>query len=393
MVPLGEVLDFQNGRAFKKTEWTDSGLPIIRIQNINDPEKPFNYFEGEFDDRILIRNGDLLFAWSASLGPHIWDRGDAVLNQHIFLVSPKPNIDQQYAYYALLFISDDLEKKTNGAIYGHITKTQLLAHPIPLPPLSEQRRIVSVLDAAFAGLATATAHTQKNLQNARELFETHLLLTIKRAVEQWGLSKVSDVCKVTSGGTPSKKEPRYWNGDIPWVTAKDLKTDRINTSIDKITKLGASSSSTKIAPVGSVLMLVRGMGLANGLQVGEVTRDVAFNQDVRALIPDERLRPRFLFHQLKATPTEALLSSAAHGTLKIDADKLRALPLSLPPVDEQDAMLKSIDAVQSHSANLVRSATRKLAALSELKQSLLHRAFRGELSGGAADGVLTEATA
>ncbi|MBX9868231.1 MAG: restriction endonuclease subunit S, partial [Burkholderiaceae bacterium] len=88
--PIGNLCKLNNGRAFKPTEWSDRGLPIIRIQNLNKPTASFNYFEGAFDEKYYLKGGELLFAWSGtpgtSFGAHVWRGGEAVLNQHIFRV-------------------------------------------------------------------------------------------------------------------------------------------------------------------------------------------------------------------------------------------------------------------------------------------------------------------
>src|SRR5579862_2979642 len=85
---IGSVCNLENGRAFKPSDWTTNGLPIVRIQNLNNPLAPFNHFDGGVDDRYRLNGGELLFAWSGtpgtSFGAHIWNRGEAVLNQHIF---------------------------------------------------------------------------------------------------------------------------------------------------------------------------------------------------------------------------------------------------------------------------------------------------------------------
>jgi type I restriction enzyme, S subunit len=93
---LGELFAFKNGRGFGKEEWTTSGLPIIRIQNLNSPDASFNYFSGEYSSDILVEEGDLLFSWSgtvgSSFGPHIWNREPGLLNQHIFKISIRTRI-------------------------------------------------------------------------------------------------------------------------------------------------------------------------------------------------------------------------------------------------------------------------------------------------------------
>ena len=87
---IGTLCKLENGRAFKPTEWATTGLPIVRIQNLNNPLAPYNYFDGEFSERYYLRGGELLFAWSGtpgtSFGAHVWKGGEAVLNQHIFRV-------------------------------------------------------------------------------------------------------------------------------------------------------------------------------------------------------------------------------------------------------------------------------------------------------------------
>ncbi|MBC7472307.1 MAG: restriction endonuclease subunit S, partial [candidate division SR1 bacterium] len=99
---LGDIFEMQNGRAFKKEEWVDSGIPIIRIANLNGEKAEYNYFSGIYDNKIEINNGDLLFSWSGtigtSFGPNYWERGKGVLNQHIYKFNKKDiEIDTKFA--------------------------------------------------------------------------------------------------------------------------------------------------------------------------------------------------------------------------------------------------------------------------------------------------------
>ena len=109
---LGDLFTFKNGRAFKKEEWSKSGLPIIRIQNLNNENASFNYFSGEYSKDIVVEPGDLLFSWSgtvgSSFGSHLWNREVGVLNQHIFKVGLSANIGKRYALYALRYITEGL---------------------------------------------------------------------------------------------------------------------------------------------------------------------------------------------------------------------------------------------------------------------------------------------
>src|SRR5690606_20064129 len=120
---LGDLGRYINGRAFKPAEWGSKGLPIIRIQNLTDPDKPYNYFDGHVSEKHLVRDGDLLISWSATLGSFIWDRGDAALNQHIFKVKVNERlVEKEFLHYLILHILDELASQTHGSTMKHITK-------------------------------------------------------------------------------------------------------------------------------------------------------------------------------------------------------------------------------------------------------------------------------
>jgi len=176
---LGELFDFQNGRGFKKSEWSKSGLPIIRIQNLNSESAPYNYFAGTFDPRILVEDGNLLFSWSGSIGtsfgPHIWQRSSGLLNQHVFKVYPKVPIETSYAHYCLRVITAEIERSVSGAVgLVHITKEKLNRFEIPVPTLEEQKRIVARLDQMRAKTVEMVAAYDAKLQAAKNLRQSIL---------------------------------------------------------------------------------------------------------------------------------------------------------------------------------------------------------------------------
>ena len=145
-----EVCDLINGRAFKPADWGAEGVPIIRIQNLNDMDAPFNYFSGEYSQTHEINNGELLFSWSGtpgtSFGAFRWNRGKGVLNQHIFRVIPKVAVDKEYLKYALNGNLHSIIEKAHGGVgLQHITKKELDEIEIPIPTITEQKQIVNCL--------------------------------------------------------------------------------------------------------------------------------------------------------------------------------------------------------------------------------------------------------
>ncbi|MFZ7304942.1 restriction endonuclease subunit S [Avibacterium avium] len=165
---LGDIATYVNGRAFKPAEWSKSGTPIIRIQNLNNPKAEYNYYDGDIEQKYHIKNGDLLFAWSASLGAYIWNGGDAFLNQHIFKVLPKENIDKTFIYYLLDKVTNELYTKAHGSGMVHVTKGKFEATSVNIPPLATQQAIVNKIESLFAEIDAGIGHLKTAEQQLKQ---------------------------------------------------------------------------------------------------------------------------------------------------------------------------------------------------------------------------------
>ena len=154
MVEIGEICRLINGRAFKPQDWekkSQTGLPIIRIQNLNNPSAEFNYYSGKVKDDLIIQNGDLLFSWSGSrgtsFGPHIWNKGKAILNQHIYKVKHSKRFLRFFLFLILKNAVSEVEENLHGGVgLVHITKGNLEKIKIPLPPIEIQQKIVAQIE-------------------------------------------------------------------------------------------------------------------------------------------------------------------------------------------------------------------------------------------------------
>lgn len=205
---LGDVASYVNGYAFKPETWTDHGLPIVRIQNLNKPDAEYNYFAGELPTKFIINDGDLLISWSASLGAYIWNGGRAYLNQHIFkVVFDKSDIDKSYLKYAVESKLLEMKRNVHGSTMQHIVKGDFDNTKIPVPSLDEQQRIVSELDR----LASIISDKQ---QQVRELDNLALAL----------FTQMFDISKYESKQL-EKLTSVFVDGD--WIESKDQSDEGI----------------------------------------------------------------------------------------------------------------------------------------------------------------------
>lgn len=391
--PLKAEVTLRNGKAYNAKVWKTEGYPIIRIQNLKDPHAGFNYFQGDPESEVPIRPGDLVFSWSGSIGtsfgPHIWRGELGVLNQHIFKVVMKPNsrLEQDFLYYALRFLTTEIESKAYGlAALVHVRKGDLEATPIPLPPLPEQKKIAHILSTVQRAIEAQERIIQTTTELKKALM--HKLFTeglrgepqkqteIGPIPESWEMVRLSDVCQFQSGGTPSKKNPEFWKGAIPWVSPKDMKRPRLKDVEDHISQ-EALESGSKLAPAGSVFVVVRGMILAKTVPVALAEVPMAINQDMKAIVPGPELRPDFLLYALEAFRENLFkkVGRSGHGTCTLMGHEVAAFKIPLPDIEAQKEIASAIQ-------NLERKKElheEKRDQLNELFRTLLHELMTAKI--------------
>lgn len=198
-VKLGDIADFINGVAFKESDWHDSGRKIIRIQNLNDQEKPFNLTNRQVSDKNLARAGDLLVSWAASLGVYKWSGEDACINQHIFKAIPNEKlIDKNYFFHILNASISKMEKKMHGATMKHITRGNFLEIEVPLPDITQQRRIAAILDKAEALRAKRREAIAKLDQLLQSVFLEMFGDPVKNE-KNWQKNNILEYCDFLTG--------------------------------------------------------------------------------------------------------------------------------------------------------------------------------------------------
>jgi restriction endonuclease S subunit len=191
----------------------------------------------------------------------------------------------------------------------------------------------------------------------------------------WDEVRLGDCGRWLSGGTPSTKNPDFWDGDIPWISGKSLTTHYLRDSDRRVTALGAANG-TRIAPRGATLMVVRGMSLQTEFRSGIAMRDLAFGQDCKAIIPRAGVEPHFLANAVRARAPEILgmVDSSSHGTGRLATELIQALRIGLPPMEEQRAIAEVLGALDDR-IDWCRATQRLLRAT-------LHARFQSEFRVG-----------
>jgi len=328
----------------------------------------------------IIPKNNVVIATRVGLGKVCFLEKDTAINQDLRGVIPKKSseLSTHYLFWWFKNISDSIIKEGTGATVQGVKLPFIKSLGIPLPPLSEQKRIVKTLDDVFEKLAKAKENAEKNLQNSKDLFESYLQSVFANPKLDYNL--LGDVCKIIGGGTPSKDGKsfsRFYNGDIPWATVRDMRNDIIQNTEHKITKEAVKNSSTNIIPKNNVVIATR-VGLG---KICFITRDTAINQDLRGVVPvnSEKLSVMFLFWWLKSI-SQTIIDNGRGATVHgVTLPFIKGLKIPSPSIVQQKAIVKKLDALSTETKKLEKIYEQKLADLEELKKSVLRKAFAGEL--------------
>jgi type I restriction enzyme S subunit len=296
---------------------------------------------------------------------------EAATNQAVFGIYPNSSFLPKFIFYFLLSCHQDL----SGLKFKDLQ--------VPLAPLPEQQRIVGVLDEAFASLATAQAHAAQNLQNARELFESHLNAVFTQRSEGWVDKTMEEVaasdCSLSYGIVQPGEEVE---DGLPVVRPTDLIRTKIGLDgLKRIDPKLAESYQRTSLQGGELLLCVRGSTgvismAAPELKGANVTRGI-----VPIRLNSMLLSQDFGFHLLRAEPVQTQIRAKTYGAalMQINIGDLRKIAVAVPALNEQRAIATQLDALAAETQRLTRIYEQKLVALAELKKSLLHQAFSGEL--------------
>lgn len=371
---LGETARFINGAAFKPADWEDGGLPIIRIQNLTGTGEKFNFTSRQVKPELVVEPGDLLVSWSATLDVYRWTGPRGVLNQHIFKVLPNPGIDPDYLFYALKSALAELSAKTHGSTMKHVVRGDFESTQVRMPPLTEQRRIVDILSRA-EGIVRLRREAEKKAAELIPALFLDMFGDPATNPKGWPSAPLGELCDVKGGGTPSKQNPAFWIGEIPWVSPKDMSgVDIIHDAEDHISPNAVKNSATNLVPVGSVLIVTRSGVLKHTIPCAITSREVAINQDIKAFVPRKGIAPHFLLSQLQIRAKEILGLVRVGATVQnIETEALKRMLFIYPSLDVQIKFCEKCEQIRSIQSQQ-SAATAKAQATFD---ALLAQVFQG----------------
>lgn len=377
---LGTVAQYVNGRAFKPDEWEEKGLPIIRIQNLTNPNAKYNYSSAEFEEKYLVNKGDLLFAWSASLGAHIWKQGSAWLNQHIFKVIPNNDVDRDYLYYYLLKVVAELYQKAHGTGMVHITKAPFMATTIPIPDLNSQRKIVLQIEESLSQLDSAV-ETLKKTKQQLEVYRQAVLkeaFSFESAEQIVEVSQITDSIRIGPFGTTLHKSD-YVNDGIPVINPQHIKNGVIvPSSKNSISVEKAKELSNYQLKTNDIIMGRRGeMGRSapvteneNGWICGTGSIFFRLKSGFDAVLYSKILSSPKVVHYLEENATGTTMKN-------LNEDIVSHIPVPFIDKSKQQQIMQRLEEQLSECDNIERSVNQSLQQAEALRQSILKQAFEG----------------
>ena len=334
---LGDIATYVNGYAFKPEDRGTKGLPIIRIQDLTGNSYDLGFYNGEYPKKIELNNGDILISWSASLGVYEWNRGKALLNQHIFkAVFDKLDVNKKYFVFAVKYNLKEMEKRTHGATMKHITKKDFDNVLVPFPPLNKQQEIAATLDK----LQSIITHRRIQLEKLDLLVKARFVEMFGEPIlneKGWNMVTIGDIVTEVKYGT---SKPAVEGGKYPYLRMNNLTYDgHLDLTNLKMIDIPDSEIEKCIVHRGDVLF-----NRTNSIEL--VGKTCVFDKDEDMVIAGYIIRVRLksimlpivLSYFMNTDALKKKLRNMAKGAVNqanINAQEFKSINIYLPPIELQ----------------------------------------------------------
>jgi type I restriction enzyme S subunit len=387
---LGDLLSVQNGYAFDSKAFGADGFPLIRIRDLKEGVTTETKFSAAFDSKYIVNAGDFLIGMDGDFTCHEWKGPPALLNQRVCrLQGFSDSLEPRFLFYGINAHLKAIEEVTGYTTVKHLSSKQILDIEMVVPPHSEQRRIVTLLDEAFADIATAKANAEKNLQNARSLFASRMQ-TLFEEDQSWERVQLEDLLSRGwieshldgNHGSDYPRKEEFVESGVPYIAARALRGWEVDFNEAKyLTHERAATIRKGLAKDGDVLF-------AHNATVGPVgilkTNEpfVILGTSLTYYRCNENfILPEYLAHFMRSPAFVDQYSQVMKQSTRnqVPITKQREFFHVIPPLSIQQKIANNLDGL-SEKIELLESIYRqKLNALDDLKKSLRHQAFSGQL--------------
>lgn len=393
---LSEVCEFQRGLTYAKSDEVDTSRNVVlRANNIDLVTNRLDLTDLRFiSDAVVIpaikrvRRDSLLVCTASGSKAHLGKVAfidtdyDFAFGGFMGQLTPGEQVLPKFLFYMMISeaYKDFIASLSDGANINNLKFTDLGRFRIPVPPLPEQRRIVALLDEAFAGLATAAANAERNLDNARELFESHLAEVFSRRGDGWVERRLEDITEHESPITYGVVKPGP-EGEIPFVRGGDLVDGRVRIeALRTITEEVSGQYNRTLLRGGELLICLVGQPGAVAVAPPELA-GANIARQVGLIRLRTELSAEFVRMYLQSRSGRLALGARESGSVQqvINLSELRQVMVPLPPLDTQREIVGKLTNLFAETRRLSRLYEQRQAALAELKKSLLHQAFSGSL--------------
>lgn len=372
---LGDVATYVNGFAFKPSDWSDEGLPIIRIQDLTGNAYQANRFNGKYQEKYEVNDGDVLISWSASLGVYVWCGEKAVLNQHIFkVVFDKVDVDKSFFVYQVQNILENAASEAHGATMKHLTKPIFDALPFYLPNLEKQREIAAVLDQ----ISNLIALRQEQLAKLDELVKARFVEMFGDPMQNpmgWPVHQLSEYIEFLTSGSRGWAQYFTEQGEY-FITIKNVKNCGItlNDVQHIIPPNNAEAARTKVKEGDLLISITADLG-----RTGVVTKEIAehgayINQHLTCIrLNKAALNPLFVAYYMESEAGKEQFQSKNQTGVKagLNFNAINSLRLFVPPLELQEKFTTFVE--QTDRTKLTIQAG--LDKLEVMKKALMQEYF------------------
>ncbi len=358
-------------------------LPVLRANNIN---RILNFEDLVFVEKHLVKDeqfikkGDILFSMSSGskhlVGKSAQAKKDFQGGYGAFCALLRVNKTILNKYISYYFKTNKfrqiVSKSSKGTNINNLKRSHLLDLIIPLSPIPEQRAIVNKIETLFKDLDSGINH----LKTAQTQLKTYRQAVLKKAFDgDWDITTVGELFDFVGGGTPSKQNNDYWNGNIPWASVKDIKGIFLNSTQNFISKKGFENSSANLAKKGEVILITR---ISPG-KVLVTNIETAINQDLKIIRPKKEFLNRYICYLFKSIEKECIKLSSGTTVLGINLTQLKSIKIPIIKKKEQTQIVKEIETRLGACDKTEKLITESLTKAEHLRQSILKKAFEGEL--------------